>query len=80
MKRHYSSGRSRVRFGVTRVLILVISASGTKQTCGRKGAAVSEERTLRIPANIGSEQWELNLAIHCEFPTAFVASLIHRNF
>ena len=43
-------------------------------------SALSEERTLRIPANIGSEQSELNLAIHCEFPTAFVASLIHRNF
>ncbi len=41
---------------------------------------MSEERTLRIPANIGSEQWELNFAIHCEFPTAFAASLIHRNF
>ena len=80
MKRHYSSGRSRIRFGVTRVLILVMSASGTKQTSGRKWSALSEERTLRIPANIGSEQWELNLAIHCEFPTAFVASLIHRNF
>ena len=43
-------------------------------------SAVSEKRTLRIPANIGSEQWELNFAIHCKFPTTFVASLIHRNF
>lgn len=43
-------------------------------------SAMSEERTLRIPANIGSEQSELNLAIHCEFPTAFAASLIQRNF
>ncbi len=41
-------------------------------------SAKSEERTLRIPANIGSEQSELNLAIHCEFPTVFAASLIHR--
>ena len=40
---------------------------------------MSERRTLRIPANIGSEQSELNLEIHCEFPTVFAASLIHRN-
>lgn len=40
---------------------------------------MSEKRTLRIPANIGFEQSELNLAIHCEFPNAFTASLIHRN-
>ncbi len=79
MKMPYFPGRLRVRFGVTRFLILVMSASGTKQTCGRKGPALSEERTLRIPANIGSEQWELNFAIHCEFPTSFAASLIHRN-
>jgi hypothetical protein len=42
--------------------------------------AMSEERTLRIPANIGSEQSELNLAIQCEFPSALPASLIRRNF
>ena len=41
---------------------------------------MSEERTLRIPANIGSEQSELNLVIHCEFPNAFAVSLIRRNF
>lgn len=41
---------------------------------------MSEKRMLRIPANIGSEQSELNLVIHCEFPSAFAASLIRRNF
>ncbi len=40
---------------------------------------MSEKQTFRIPAKIGSEQQELNLAIHCEFPTVFTASLIHCN-
>jgi hypothetical protein len=57
-----------------------MSTFGTLRPFERPPAALSDERTLRIPANTGSEQSELNLAIHCEFPTAFAASLIHRSF
>lgn len=40
---------------------------------------MGEEQALHIPANIRYEQSELNLTIHCEFPTVFAASLIHHN-
>jgi len=40
---------------------------------------MSEKWTFRISAKIGSEQSELNLAIHYEFPIVFAASLIHCN-
>lgn len=57
-----------------------MSAPGTKRTSytSRRSAA-SEEQTFCIPANIGSEQSELNLAIHSELPTTFAARLIYRN-
>lgn len=44
MKKPCSPGRLRVRFGVTSINTLVMSASGTKQTLSGANSAMSEER------------------------------------
>lgn len=62
MKKPYSPGRLRVRFGVTSIKTLIMSASGTQRTYCRLRSVMSEERTffgkdLYIPIALNITFW-----------------------